>query len=83
MVLVGLVDQHLNLCHSGHLYFPPLSSAAHPLPSLQGFAFAPFLLLVGICWWSLPASCRHRALEQRGSTTSSCIISKQTHLFST
>lgn len=28
VVLMGLVDQHLNLCHSGHLYFPPLLSCS-------------------------------------------------------
>lgn len=53
-MVVGLVDQHLSLCHFGHVY-SPLSSAAHSLPSLQGFTFPPFLLLAGIC--RLQAQC--------------------------
>lgn len=28
LVVMGLVDQHLSLCHFGHVYFPPLLSCS-------------------------------------------------------
>lgn len=56
----------------------PVPSAAPSLPSLQGFSFPSasailLLLLIEICWWHLPASCRYSVLEQKGSTTGNCI----------
>ena len=59
--------------------FPPFPPLPLPRPAFGAFPFPllpPFLLLLlmtEICWRRLPASCRRGALEQRGSTTGSCI----------